>query len=238
MISPPEEFYGKTSFAKPYFRAMYLRPRLPELVDADLILWIDSDCWVQRQDAIAAYLEGAIHFPELFTITPMVDVDYPRCIDNNYLTYQEIYRGMHQRLFGDKEANFLHGRAILSSGVFAADRRSPVWQDWWRETHRQYTTNTNVQTDAGLAHMAEEQSLNKVLHRTGRYNCLTAEMNWHCHCSDVVREGSTVRIRRSRRVPAILHLAMFGERGQEYRRKRLLYEPPRWRAWLDTVRGR
>ena len=53
-------------------------------------------------------------------------------------------------------------------------------------------------------------------------------MNWHCHCSNVVREGELVRIMPSGRIPAIVHLADLksAHRMEHYRNNRLFYERP------------
>jgi hypothetical protein len=225
IISTPAGFFGDTQFVLPYLRAMYLRPRLPKLVDADLILWMDSDCWVQQQKAIERYFEGAIAFPDAFTICTFLDVDYPRCIDG-YTAYQNAYHTVHEQLFGRIEADALYGNAIFSSGVFCADRNAPVWTEWWAEAQRLYETNEYVRTIKDTGHIAEQQALNRVLHRTRAYNRLTSDMNWHCHCSEVMREDGVVKILPSRRVPAIVHLSTFRVRADEYRSKRLLYEPP------------
>jgi hypothetical protein len=203
---------------------MYLRPSLPQLFDSNLILWIDSDCWVQRLEAVDTYLDGAIRFPGSFTICPILDVDYPRCIQQ-YLWYQNMYVPVHEKLFGKEEADFLFGKAIFSSGVFAAHWDSPVWSNWRHEVRQLYEQNEHVRAANNLAHLGEQQALNKVLHRTGAFNCVTADMNWHCHCSEVVRDDARVRVVPSGREPAIVHLCMFPERGEEYRAKRLLYEP-------------
>jgi hypothetical protein len=222
ILSLPSDFFRNATLFAPYMRAMYVRPSLPELVDAELILWIDSDCWVQRLDAIEKYFDGADRFPLLFTICTMMDVDYGRCV-KNYPAYHDGYYKINKALFGEEVADLLYGNAIFSSGVFAADRSAPVWKQWRNEVTQLYEENELVKTDYALAHMAEQQALNKVLHRAVGYNCLTSEFNWHCHCSEVVRTGSTVRIMPSGRVPSIVHLADFRSHGEDYRRRHLLY---------------
>jgi hypothetical protein len=76
--------------------------------------------------------------------------------------------------------------------------------------------------------MAEQLSLNVVLHRSQQYRILDSEMNWHCHCSDVAREGAQVRIRPSARIPAIVHLSDLKSlhRAEQYRNNGLFYEKP------------
>lgn len=219
-----EELFAGARLLNNYVKALYLRPRLPDLVAADIIMWIDSDCWLQRQDGITAYLDSAIEFPDKFTLCAMLDVDYARCIDD-YWSYQERYREQYAALFGTQEAERLLGKAVLSAGVFAARRTAPAWAAW-RATVSQVYRSDAAFTRSDLAHMGEQLSLNLVLHRERAYRILNAEMNWHCHCSDVVRDNGRVRILPSGRVPAIVHLsdiktpAVVGR----YRDNRLFYE--------------
>ncbi len=219
-----EELFAGARLLNNYVKALYLRPRLPELVAADIIMWIDSDCWVQREEAISAYLDSAIEFPDKFTLCAMLDVDYARCIDD-YWPYQERYREQYAALFGTQEAERLFGKAVLSAGVFAARRTAPAWAAW-RATVSQVYRSDAAFARPDLAHMGEQLSLNLVLHRERAYRILNAEMNWHCHCSDAVRDNGRVRIRPSGRVPAIVHLSDIKTPAvaEGYRDNRLFYE--------------
>lgn len=225
IIGIPGEFFNQVPLLASYFRAMYLRPSLPQLIDSDLIMWIDADCWIQRLESIEVYLNGAVQFPDALTICPLLDVDYPRCI-RDYAAYQANYSSIFGRLFGAAEADFLYGKAIFSSGVFAAHRDSQVWMAWRSEVRAIYENNEAVRTDIDLGHIAEQAALNKTLHHSGHYNCVTADHNWHCHCSEVIREGSRIVILPSRREPAIIHLCNYPRHRDEYHAKRLLYERP------------
>ena len=234
VIAPPEDMFAGARLRSNYIKALYLRPSLPELVSTDLIMWIDSDCWVQREEAIPAYLDSAIAFPEKFTLCAILDVEYPRCIDD-YLPYQERYREQYAALFGAPEAERLFGKAILSAGVFAARRTCPAWAAWRTTVSQVYRSDAAFER-FDLAHMGEQLSLNVVLHRDHAYRLLNAEMNWHCHCSDVAREGGQVRIRPSGRIPAIVHLADLKNPPvvARYRRDRLFYERPGGRTGPDV----
>jgi hypothetical protein len=156
----------------------------------------------------------------------MLDIDYARCIED-YLAYQQGYRKQYEALFGADLAESLFCKAILSAGVFAGRRTSPVWGEWRSAVAGIYDGGLAFE-DANLAQMAEQLSLNVVLHRTRKYHILNAEMNWHCHCSNVVREGELVRIMPSGRMPAIVHLADLKSthRIEHYRNSRLFYERP------------
>jgi hypothetical protein len=207
------------SFDQSYFKAMYLRPMLPALIPADTIFWIDADCWIQDITALDTYI-NASKTKDHFIICSMVDPDYPRCI-SDYFSYMETYKKVHADLFGDKCALYLFGKAIFSSGVFCAKRTSPVWRLWEKEVKRIYE---DVKPSGDLGHIAEQSSLCKVLHETGLYHVLTSDHNFHCHCSDVIRDNGNVIIQPSGRKPKIVHLSEYKNRSREYAQRRLRFE--------------
>lgn len=223
-IRLPAGFFANARFATDYFRALYLRPSLPDLFPHDIIMWIDADCWIQREEALATYFDSAIAFPDKFTLCAMLDIEYGRCIDD-YWRYQEGYREQYAALFGADAAKQMFGKAVLSAGVFAARRTAPAWAEWRAVVSQVYESDIAL-ARFDLGHMGDQLSLNMVLHRSHGYRLLNAEMNWHCHCSDVARDGQTVRIRPSGRTPAIVHLSDLKnpEAAQRYRANRLFYE--------------
>jgi hypothetical protein len=226
VIDIPESFFANARLDRKYFRAMYLRPSLREFISADIIMWIDSDCWVQRRSAIPAYFEATLAFPEKFSLCTMLDIEYGRCIDD-YWSYQQSRHKQYVAMFGQQEADRLFGNAVFSTGVFAARRASTVWSSWRAVVSKSYDSGA-ASADLDLGHMAEQNALNFVLHRDRQYHVLNSEMNWHCHCADMFRKSGYVRIRPSGRIPAIVHLSnMKNDRvAERYRERRLFYEKP------------
>lgn len=167
VATPPSDLFDKAKLRANYIKALYLRPSLPDLLPADIIMWIDADCWVQRQEAVSRYFDCALEFPDKFTLCAMLDIDYARCIED-YLAYQQGYRKQYEALFGADLAESLFCKAILSAGVFAGRRTSPVWGEWRSAVAGIYDGGLAFE-DANLAHMAEQLSLNVVLHRTRKY---------------------------------------------------------------------
>jgi hypothetical protein len=234
IIDIPASFFAKANLDRAYFRAMYVRPSLPDFIPADIIMWIDSDCWIQRPAAIPTFFDATFRFQEKFTLCTMLDIEYGRCIDD-YWSYQEGYREQFIAMFGREEADHLFGNAIFSSGVFAARRTSPVWRAWRDVVSRLYESDLLL-TDLAHGHMAEQNALNFVLHRDRHYHVLNSELNWHCHCSDMYRENGYVRVRPSGRIPAIVHLSDLKNPAtiEHYRERQLFYEPqPVWQRWLN-----
>ncbi len=209
-------------FAESYYRALYMRPHFPRMVSAETIMWIDADCWVQDGLAIDAFRKRAEARADAFAICPLLDPEYPRCI-SAYVEYIEGYRGTFAALFGEAVAQFLYGRAVFSCGVFCASRHSPIWGLWAEQLNRIYG---ELKPTGGLGHIAEQCALNRLLHETGLFEVMPSSFNWHCHCSNMERRGNSVVILPSGRVPEIVHLCDSKRLGDEYRAKRLLYEPP------------
>jgi hypothetical protein len=198
---------------------------LPQMVQADIIMWIDSDCWVQRPEAIGAFLLGTLQNQDVFTICTTIDNEYPRCVDG-YIGYQDGYLKLNSDILGEADGKFLYGKAVFCSGVFAADRRSQLWQLWEDKVTELYDKEDGIASQPGLAHMAEQQALNLILHQTRGFLVLPTEYNWMCHASTVKRMDGWVRILPSGRVPYILHLAEFSRRGEYYKQNRLVWEDP------------
>jgi lipopolysaccharide biosynthesis glycosyltransferase len=68
VATPPSDLFDKAKLRANYIKALYLRPSLPDLFPADIIMWIDADCWVQRQEAVSRYFDCALEFPDKFTL--------------------------------------------------------------------------------------------------------------------------------------------------------------------------
>lgn len=240
IILPPADCFAGARLRANYLKALYVRPRLPQLTSADIIMWIDSDCWVQREEAISAYLDSAIAFPEKFSLCATLDIEYGFCI-SEYWPFQKKFHEQYAAIFGQEEADWLFGKALLSSGVFAARRTSPIWEAWQAALSRVYSSEIVLErTD--LSHMGELLSLNMLLHRHHAYRILENEMNWQCYFGDTTtREGALVRTRPSGRVLGIVHLVnnRVPAIADRFRANRLFYEKiDEPRAWYKTpLRG-
>jgi hypothetical protein len=223
VIDVPENAWSTVGAATAYAGAMTIRPQLPQVFAQDYIMWIDADCWVQDRSAIDVYFELARANHENFVIATMVDAEYPYCVDD-FAGHQERFRDMHTQLWDESVAEQLNGKAPLNSGVFAASRRSPVWQEFEDRVKDQYLHNTRVQDDWRLAHMAEQQCLHRILHESRRFTLMTAEFNWVCHAGPLVRRGFFVETPNLRRRPRIVHLTVMRGLEAQYRENFLIYE--------------
>jgi hypothetical protein len=207
---------------------MTIRPQLPRLFSQDYIMWIDADCWVQNRAAVGVYFDLARANDENFVISAELDAEYPGCIDS-IGSDQEKLRDLHSRLWDDSVAEQLLGKAPLNSGVFATSRTSPVWQEFEGRVKEQYLENPLLREDTRLAHLAEQQSLNRVLHESRRFTVMTADFNWVCHAGPLVRKGFFVETPNLHRRPHIVHLTALRGLEAQYRENFLLYESRRAR---------
>ena len=226
VIDIPDDAWKSVDAATTYAGAMTIRPQLPQLFDHDYIMWIDADCWVQDRAAVGVYFDMARANDGNFVLAAELDAEYPHCVDA-FDVRQEKLRDLHSQLWDKAVAEELHGKALLNSGLFAASRTSPVWQEFDERVKEQYLGNPRVREDTRLAHMAEQQSLHRVLHETQRFTVMTADFNWVCHAGPLVRRGFFVETPNLRRRPHIVHLTLLGALEETYRDNFLLYESRR-----------
>lgn len=107
-----------------HLNALASRCRIPELLPPhEVYLWIDADAWVQRWEAVEAYVAGALRAG--FAITPETDPAYDRNI------VRAVHRGIFA-LFGVADLDELHPRGPTNAGVFAGRADAPHWQAWAR----------------------------------------------------------------------------------------------------------
>ena len=223
VVDVPEDAWTSAGAAVTYAGAMTIRPQLPQLFDHNYIMWIDADCWVQDRSAVSTYFDIARRDHGNFVLAAELDVEYPHCI-GAYDVRMERLRDLHSQLWDESVAEELHGKALMNSGVFAASRSSPVWAAFDEAVKAQYVENSKLVDSTRLAHMAEQQSLNRVLHESQRLTILTADYNWVTHFGPLVRRGFFVETQRLGRRPRIVHLTVLRYNEDEYRKNSLFYE--------------
>lgn len=108
--------------------------RLPEVFPGHRVyLWIDADAWVQRWEAVEAYITGALE--NGFAVTPETDPAYDRAM-------VESAHGRTFAMFGVNSLSSLRA-GPLNSGIFAGRADAPHWQPWQHliATHIDKTQN-------------------------------------------------------------------------------------------------
>jgi hypothetical protein len=118
---------------------MTSRPFLPKYIsDAEIIVWIDSDAWVQTwrplENLINASRDGALAIVEerfgpgfAVTVPTPTGTTVLRCTAESV---KEKQRRCYQQCFGADIASAYGDLPPFNSGVFALRRDSPTWAKW------------------------------------------------------------------------------------------------------------
>lgn len=154
-----------------YFKAMASRPHLPKYIpEADSIIWLDADTWVQDWSAIELLLQGAAATG--FSITPELDRSYTPMYDGGpYINHQF---GWLRDCFDEETARRLCYYPLINCGVFAAHRDAPHWQAW---------SSTLAESFRRVVlFISEQTALNVVLRSSGLpVSFLPSTCNWICY---------------------------------------------------------
>lgn len=155
-----------------YFKAMTARPHLRRhFPNHDVIMWLDSDIWVQDPAFVRVYIDAAA--AEGFAITPEIDRAYSILYGQN--TLRLFHHNVYAQCFGRAVADRLIDFPILNSGAVAIHRAHPIWEEWRKALH--LTINTVV-----LLH-SEQAALNYAAYLSPglpRPQMLPAAANWVC----------------------------------------------------------
>lgn len=161
---PPE-----VKAARPQVRALTARPFLADYFPGhDIVLWLDSDVWVQAEFALQGYVQGAAAVG--LALTPMQHPNFAFPLETIRWRLTAL-RGM----FGDGAADLYLLNRYYNAGVFAAKPGHPFWRAW----------ESNL--SAGLARMryemiTDQNPLNYTLWTGGYDVCnLPAIFNWAAH---------------------------------------------------------
>lgn len=166
-------------------KAFTLSPFLPKyLPDADTIVWIDADAWVQTERAISTLVAGA-QTADL-AIAPQIHPCYPDAVSRGKVRTFNIPllrgrarritswgRTQLQRRYSRAVANAALFKATYNAGIFAARRDSPVWSIWEQAYRR-----ARIRQPRDLS---DQAPINYAIH-TGQISVspLPATFNWIC----------------------------------------------------------
>ncbi len=209
-----------------YQRALLLRPFLPNMLPpCDIIVWIDSDVWIQTPGTVDAFVDAATRQPDRMAICPVLDVGYeplfcaaPQFVEDNVTSVWTA-------LFGHVVADEFRHRPLLSAGVFALSAASDLWALW--ASHIQSTYELNRDTESKFIHVAEQTALTYLLYTSGRFTPLEAIHNFHANIGNLERDdsGRVCTATPIRRIIGAVHLSDIVNRGlgATYLAKGLLY---------------
>lgn len=210
LLSRPLFVEGSYKHGPPVLHAFLSRSRIPELFPGhDVYLWIDADAWVQRWEAVEAYVEGALRAG--FAVTPETDPAYtveayaecarragwvPFEIDPTHPRNVALNIRLHGpsfAMFGAEYLEQLRTIAPLNAGVFAGRADAPHWQAW-----RQFIeVNIHKADTPRLLFLLDQTALCIVCWRGGFQTALLpTTCNWICdHAHPMASDDGAVLLR-------------------------------------------
>jgi glycosyl transferase family 8 len=138
--------------------------------DADPILWLDADVWLQDWRAIDLLLNNTVDGS--MVLVPEIHRGYSR-IYNLGLIYNRPMYDHYAGSFGDELARMLAERPLFNAGAFAAQRNSPVWTKWAKWVH--------LAMQGTVDSFSDQNALNAAIYREQlSFVPLPAWCNWIC----------------------------------------------------------
>lgn len=212
--------------AKGYLRAIVCRPLLPRLFpEADVIVWLDSDLWVQTADVLPNLSHWAQAQPDRVFICPELHYSYSNMNENLEQSQIVNLQYYYQATYGAEVAQTMSARPALNCGVFAMAAQNPLWEAWWRELQELYARPYGNDTPAVLR-MAEQIAMNVLAHRRLCVVPVDPLYNYMCLWGTPFRDNQgIVRVALPpASVIGIVHLSLWRKRGRFYYDQRLLYQ--------------
>jgi hypothetical protein len=183
--------YGR---AWPLLHALISRSQIPELFpDHDVYLWIDADAWIQRWEAVEAYIDGALRAG--FAVTPESDPAYEAYLEG-VLRAKRVVQfdiGSSFAMFGNEYLEQLRTTRLLNAGVFAGRADAPHWQAW----RHMVEVNIHKANTPRLLFLLDQTALCIVCWQGGFETALLpTTCNWiSCHALPMVSDNGAILLR-------------------------------------------
>lgn len=192
-----------TRTAEPHLRALTLRPWLREYLPGyDVYVWVDVDIHVQRPEALAWFIEGALL--KGMALVPQVHHAYVHARTSIDWRTQRMHR-----YFGPASAKRTLWQTYYNAGVFALAVDAPHWNAW-------ATCFAEGVAASGGELVCDQTALNEAIHReTMEVAALPAICNWLCHLAAPLRQQETGRFIEpgpAGREIALLHMSAGSKR--------------------------
>ncbi|HSZ56385.1 MAG TPA: hypothetical protein VK797_12030 [Tepidisphaeraceae bacterium] len=222
----PELLGNLATAAKGYLRSIVCRPLLPRVFpDADVIVWLDSDLWVQVGDVLPNLSRWAQAHRDKIFICPEWHYSYSN-LNENLAQYQIANLSYYYRAtYGTEVAREMSSRPTLNCGVFAMAAENPLWDVWWNELRELYARPYGSDAPA-ILHMAEQIAMNVLAHRRSCSVPVDPLYNYMCMWGTPFRDNSgIVRVALPpASIIGIVHLSLWKNRRRFYYDQRLLYQ--------------
>jgi hypothetical protein len=226
--------------------AMMSRPFLPRYFPAfDVLVYLDSDTWVQLPGAVGNLVAGALKsdlavVPELHpTYAHLYNSQHP-----NRVSHRDCYHALYGESLSAPADNVL-----LNSGVFAARRDSRVWTDWAASLELAVAGVRDVVLDGKplfsvwgpVIHFIEQNALNHAFYQKGfTIHPLSSLHNFICTLSRPIFDPDIRKLVEPSLPYApiqIVHLTVAGKQATQVadRQGRLHERGLRWSSWREIV---
>lgn len=189
-----------------HFKALTARPHLPRYFPgAEVIVWLDSDTWVQDWQGIDL-LVGAAGADDQGAIACVPEIDRAyRNFFHAWEEFHEVHLKVYRAAFGEELAVEMVRYPLINSGVFALRRQSPVWAQWARRVAQALSASGDF--------LVEQAALNVAVYKDGAaHHFLPSWCNWAIHHAtpayDTVR-GCFVEPNLPHQKLAILHMTIY-----------------------------
>jgi hypothetical protein len=207
--------------------AQLYRPYLPEMApDADVLIHIDCDAWVQNGDFIKACVDAVAFAPDNMVLAPSTN-HYTASYHNDLDKILDMQRNWTFGCYEKSMADQLSKMSFFSSGVFAARPGAPVWARWASEISRMVPLVAVV--NPPVLHLAEQTALNGVVRMDHSVTVLDPIYNFHCNGGGVMRDEATGKVVASlvhpHREISVVHLADWRRRKDEYVEAKVVFNP-------------
>ena len=164
-----------------WFKAMTARPFLPNYIkNADVIVWIDADIWVQDQHMLYDYVRAA-QGGEF-----AVCLELERSYDNLFMrnASKEVYHDNLTKYYGAETAARLIHFPMMNCGAFAMQPAHPLWALW--------QTTIKGAVKKHCSNFLEQTALNMSVYSNNiQPHFLPARYNWMtCHALPLLDEAS------------------------------------------------
>lgn len=209
---------------KPHYGSLLCRPLIPVLVPGhELYVHIDSDIWVQERECLRHYIDIGLRFPDRTVITPCMDYSYASEFEKT-LEHLQAIRRCYLNLYGPEVANRYFTRPLLSCGLFAMHRDSPVWERWYPQLLHAFGRDYANPADKPAS---EQIALNYLLYESGAFIPLSPTHNYQGHTGFSVRQRSTGKVvvgHPPHETVGIIHLTCAEVNMAHYHKYALLFD--------------
>ena len=225
------------SAATGYLRSIVCRPLLPRLFpSADVIIWIDSDAWVQTSEVLPNLCGWAQRMRDKVFICPEWHYSYTQLNQDFIKNHVENLAFYYRATYGPEVAAEMAARPSYNCGLFAMAADNPLWDAWWVELLQLYGRQYGAETGPVL-HMAEQLAMNVLAHRQSCAVAVDPLYNYMCMWGTPFRDNNgKVRVALP---PAnaigMVHLSLWKPRRRLYFEQGLLYRSGQYLS--DHERG-